>query len=463
MRKNIVIKIIVTVTLLFQGGFSNADDSIDYNPTDNGFNGSTTGTGNIPAETVPDDAFTEFRQIQIREAEIINKSYNTYISDEYLTKVWNKIWQLAEFNKLDETSKWLMTFTWFNLKSTNRIRRLSNDLRINANIPKISCSTPETCSKQNAVYMPLSNLIFVDYGSLDNEDIIKFYHELVHAVQYNIRFPMDFLTLYKESKKSGDSAISESRIIDLLRFLYEAQANWYSIRLGHDKRWSSVLRNFYVFPFYYFKSLFAMLSVTGTVRLGISSFDKWLPQIDQKGSGYIQDWSQASVDDFREPLILYMPLHLLNIGVNIDMGTHESFIKSVERYYYGKVDFIHLKNGADQLAFKAMNDNYYPRMDRSFPTDCVTVLRSIVRSNSPIIAWLTLPEENFTKCKPFYDEDFFKHRDELIRVITDPTKWSFYHRGTEGGHGPSIDIDPHGTEGGHGPSLEIHPQLEIKP
>ncbi len=403
-------------------------------------------------------------QMQKKEIETINHSFNTFFTNDQLDRVWTKIAELAQKKNLSGREYWMMDYVWKSLRQQNKIRRLSKRLRDDLNIPEEYCSTKDTCSKLKAVYLPLNNMILVDFGSMDQVDILKFYHELVHAIQYTFRLPLDLQTLYENSKKKD--GISASRIVDLLRFLYEAQANWYTIRISDDERWSSGIKSLLVLtPAAIVKVFFAMMTATATVRVGQEQLTDWLPEFDIPNEGkYLHFKSSKAIEIFHEPIIVNHIFNLFNPGVNIDIDVHVLFSKIVERAYFGELNFIRQDNGSDQTAFVEMNNNFHNKV--LSPRDligCDSLLRNVAMSDSPLLQWLTLPRDAFIGCASYTEDRFFKNREVITKLVTDPRKWRFYHKGTEGGHGPSLNIDPQGTEGGHGPSLEIHPQLEILP
>ncbi len=368
-------------------------------------------------------------EIQSREAEVLSGAED--IPSDKIDKV--EFW--VQFNKQPEGFKLLLYNTWRTLLAQKRIKRLTQDIRKKLNIPRLHCVGEQRCSELVAVYLILSNYILVDYEELNYNTATWFFHELVHAVQYTHRFPMDIDYLYRLSlKQNSEMRVKPEQVFDYLRFFYENQANWYTMRLGQNEAWNAAGQNAILSGLETaMKITVGLISFTVLPRVMRHYFEKLLPSIDHSYGTSVENvlW------ETHEPIVM-KDYHSLNPGIHIDLGAFTKLTRAVERGYFGDLDFLYQNDNGDQKIYRDLNNRFY---ESSLSIGrCANSLAEF-NDLSPFLNWFTVSLEKIY-CGSYIGLDFWISRDEILQLFKRDLNGKTYQKGTRGGRGPGLDILP---------------------
>ncbi len=338
--------------------------------------------------------------------------------------------------------------TFQSLRTQDRVRRLTPELRQKLNIDKVHCSTKKRCSELVAVYLPLSNYVLVDFDQINRENRGWFYHEIIHAFQYTYRFPWDMDMLYRLSQRKTGVRIKPEQLVDYIRFYYEAQANWYTLKLTKDPIWLNEESAFWKGLEKAWKIPVGLVSFPITMNLGRQVFEGWLPYVDQNWNG--GDFHHGNFE--LKELVALKSYHNANPAILIDLGFHEHFIRAIELAYFGELEFLY--SGDDQQIYRDLHNQFYANAEviRLEPAGCKNLMPKI-KTGSPFMNWLTLQREEIEDCEVYRSSSrFLNYRQQITNIFGEGGKSGFYHYGTEGGRGPGLKVSPY-----------VHPQLIVLP
>ncbi len=354
-------------------------------------------------------------------------------------------------NKQERGLRLLLVATWQRLLAEKRVRKLTPDLREKLAIPRMHCTTGNRCSELVAVYLPLSHYLLVDVESVNKENAIWFFHELIHAVQYIYRFPLDIEILYRYAQEGSPDGIKirQDQLVDYLRFFYEAQANWYILRLEQNAEWLDVKQNKAgKVTEQGLKIVFHMTTMTLFMNLR-HAFEYLLPKID--------DWSQDKTLRQRDTEFHELPIlkkyHNFNPAIQVDLRFLQKFARAIEIGYFGDLVFLYQDDNGDQKIYRDLHNKFYSTFGERtsrFLKGCRHTFE-VVQNGSPFINWLTLPKEDLD-CSTYGESSFFKDRAAITNIFIQNENTSLFHGGTKGGGGPGLKIGPY-----------IQPQLLVYP
>lgn len=368
------------------------------------------------------------------------------ISDEKLAAVRDKIFSQLNLHRIPQKYKTLLSATWKNLSSGGRILSMDADAQFKLDIPKEFCHE-QKCHKLVAAYLPFVDAIVISTEAPEDELYAWIYHELVHAFQYTYRLPLDVITLVE----SG--FVNKTDIIDTLKYFYESQANYYTLKITEDPEWLEYGRSGWsLAPGSYGKAILSLFSFGQSLRVGNSFMNDYLPLIDNLG------WRQGHLHTSRgEQLTFHELIVMRNFGwsfnpsVNFDLEFHTDYSHAIEQAYFGKIPYLLAQDGADQKFFKKMHDAYYEKVLSPLIDEprCAIALDEVQKS-AALVGWLNLPDNTLSSCSVY--ANFSLYRKEFLELYLS-NKNRFFDKGGEGGHGPGLQISPH----------LYQPQLIIKP
>lgn len=396
---------------------------------------------------------------QLAESQLTSLHRAPVISNEDVEKIWMKIGKYV-IEKTNKRYAKLLYRVWTDLVKKNRIRHFTNDIRNELNISKKFCSYENNCHDLVAVYLPLNHMILIDYSELNDEVITWIYHELVHAYQYTYRLPIDVAKIFEFLIRDNEIKIVPEQAIDFLKFYYEAQANWYTLRFSQNQLWlDSGESSWTLLPTSFVKALIALPTGGATIMAGKTFFDPFFPKIDRiekSTRGYLHVWRGEQLN-FHELLILRNASHFFNTGVNIDLSFHYNFSRKIESAYFGSLPFLMQDDGGDQKLFVEMHDFYYEtfleRLSSTFD-ECENLFAKVMSENAPLLQWLSIDSDYLKTC-PIVDLTIFgSSRNLFADFYAQGSRGRFFHAGGEGSGGPTLKINP---------LLHLHPQLIVQP
>lgn len=358
-------------------------------------------------------------------------------------------------NKQDSGFKTLIYDAWKYLLTQGKVRKLTPELRAQLDIPRVHCpsKTSNRCSELVAIYLPLSNYLLVDCAAVNEETRSWFFHELVHAVQYTYRFPLDMelLNKYSQFESPSGQKIPENKLIDYLSFYYETQANWYTLRLTEDADWmkerqSGITSGTIATS----KILLGLVTMTTSFHIFKSLFEGLLPDIDQEPNSNELHLRGINLHE----MLVIKKYYAINPGIHFDFGFLEKYTRAIEHAYFGDLDFLYQLNNGDQKIFRDLHNRFYSEFGKKTSAvleECGSLLATI-KQGSPLLNWLTLPDELFNSCRTYQLPSYIHQRQKFIEFLKADREGAFYHAGTKGGGGPGLKVSPF-----------IHPQLLVIP
>ena len=402
----------------------------------------------FPFLAIAGDFSSNMHERQRIELEAINSTETLNLTKDEIDKIEFNVL----FNKQDTGFKHLIYVTWRRLLSEKKIRRLTLDLREKLDIPKVQCTTGNRCSELVAVYLPHSNFLLVDFEAVNSDNAPWFFHELVHAVQYTYRFPLDIEILYQYSQTGSPdgSKIKKEQLVDYLRFLYEAQANWYTLRLEGDHDWMNQRQSKLMSGTAMVAKIFlGLVTMTTSFHLFKELFEGLLPEVDQKRGNKTLD--ERGID--LHEMIMIKKMFAINPGIHFDFGFLEKYTRAIERAYFGELDFLYQDNNGDQKIYRDLHNKFYGVFGDRTPgllERCGKTFEAL-QNGSPYLNWLTLPAEQLS-CGPYTNSSFLLNREAIAEIFLTSEKSGSYQGGTKGGGGPALKISPY-----------IQPQLIVLP
>lgn len=342
------------------------------------------------------------------------------------------------FNTQDDGFRKLVYSVWKQFLAENRIKRLTPGLRAKLSLDKSYCSTPTHCNELMAAYLPLSNFILVDFDKVDLKSATWFYHELVHAVQYIYRLPLDLNLLL--------GRVPKEELVDYLRFYYESQANWYTMRLRKNSDWKIVEQGAISSGLEAAaKVAFGLPTAGVTSKIARESFNELLPIIDQMSGSQLN----RQLFELKE-LPVIKTYHSFNPGIHVDLGFFKSFVRSIEKAYFGNLVFLYKDDNEDQKIYRDLHNQFYKFFaSNELIKTCDSAFKK-VSADSPLLTWLRADESQL-RCGPYQSLSFWQSRGELLNLFV-TNRSQFFHAGTKGGGGPGLVISP-----------LVQPQLRILP
>lgn len=367
-------------------------------------------------------------------------------------KIFSNLREGSSYVKWSQRFIFYLNKTWEGLVARGRILKMNSKMQGNLNIPKHFCH--QKCYDLVAVYLP-----FVDYllisDTAKNEDLyLWLFHELVHSYQYTYRLPFDFFNILMATQEQN-LKIREADIIDFLKYFYESQANYYTLRLGLDAEWIDYGKSgLSLVPVSFLKGLLAAGTGSLSLTIGNSNFNNWIPKIDNKQWGHgVLHTNQHEKLGFNELIILRKVSWFFNPSTNFDLDWHVDYSRAIESAYFGHLPFLLNEDGGDQIIFKNLHDTYYENIILSTTIDsaeCQLLLKEVRGSISPMLGWLTTDASSLEKCRPY--RNFVYARDSFLKHYLSSDQ-RFFNAGGEGGNGPGLKISPQ----------FIQPQLIVKP
>ncbi|MCK5072423.1 MAG: hypothetical protein KAQ98_03290 [Bacteriovoracaceae bacterium] len=402
------------------------------------------------------------------------------VEDKKLKESWEKLSQIIfnfRFSKWDRQISFgqnqlaiqkgrmfnLITSTFNNLLERNRIFYINEELLNYLGIKNYLCKNKkknDQCKKMNAFYIPHIHSIFIDKNLPDNQFSISLMHEIIHAFQYEYRFPLDISKIIELTEKKNDNGlprIKKGDELDYLSFYYEAQANWYQLVLSQADIWlDETTKTSYIGT--WVKAWIDCFSLTLLGRLGNKKYNKYLPEIDHSSRGHLYWGTKNSAFFLSELAIFKNTSTLLNFSTNLDFKFHKKFAKALEYTYFDNLNFLFQKNNGDQLNFKLLTDIFYSRIVHSAASEfnnCQELLNEVrFRGISPFMQWLKLSTKEYPECK-IYNKTMTKNHVEKIIYLFQNDKDSPF-RIFPGSEGTRLELEII-------PSLYFHPQFDIVP
>ena len=394
----------------------------------------------------------EFSNNMLERQQIELAAINSTEAPSFTKEEIDKIEFNVRFNRQDRGFRHLIYVTWKKLLSENKVRRLTLALREKLDIPRVQCAIANRCSELVAVYLPQSNFLLVDFEAVNTDNAPWFFHELVHAVQYTYRFPLDIEILYEYSQKGSPDGvkIKQEQLVDYLRFFYEAQANWYTLRLEQDRDWMNQRQSGYISgTIAATKIVLGLFTMTISFHLFKELFEGLLPEIDQQPDS--RQLKMRGIDLFE--MIMIKKFYAINPGIHFDFGFLEKYTRAIERAYFGELDFLYQDNNGDQKIYRDLHNKFYGVFGDRTPgllERCGKTFEAL-QNGSPYLNWLTLPAEQLS-CGPYTNSSFLLNREAIAEIFLTSEKSGSYQGGTKGGGGPALKISPY-----------IQPQLIVLP
>lgn len=367
------------------------------------------------------------------ELEALNSAEALHLTPEEIKQIEITVF----YNRQDRGFKYLLNEAWKRLLAEGRVKKLTPDLREKLGIQQASCSPTHRRSDLVAVYLPSSHYFLVDFEEVNKETTQWFFHELVHAVQYIYRFPLDIEILFQYMQTSSPDGVKIRRdqLVEYLRFFYEAQANWYTLRLERNRDWMNVRQNKLVAgTIVTFKTILSIIPVFKSI------FDELLPEIDHRHDG--TELNMGGIDLYE--MIMVKKFHAINPGVHFDFAFIERYVRALEKAYFCELDFLYQPNNGDQKIYRDLHNKFYQTFGYQTPNllnRCNSTFEA-VQNGSPYINWLTLPKEQLN-CGPYENSTFLQNRDMIIEIFENSEKSGSYMGGTRGGGPPTLKISPY--------------------
>ena len=340
------------------------------------------------------------------------------------------------YNQQPIEFKSLLRNVWEQLTKDKKIKRLTKEVRVKLSIPENHCVLNNICTPLVAAYLPLSGYIVVDFDNLNEKTAKWFFHELVHAVQYTYRFPIDMSVLFGLTRNNTDlHFIRREDIVDYLRFFYEYQANWYTLRLGESPGFSKASRiSIGSAVETGLKFVVAVATYSTATDKGLGYFNSLVPKVDTLVPG---SYIKRIRYELNEPLAL-TGINTINPGVNVDFSFFRNLLDLVEGRYFGHLKFLSLSNFGDQLVYKDLNNNFYE--SSLSQTNCYYEQEKF-GEDSPFVYWLTKAQDS-RSCERYRKLEFWKDRSAILSLFETSILQHSYEGGTSGGGGPGLDILP---------------------
>jgi hypothetical protein len=398
------------------------------------------------AKANPSDVLNSIKEQEVR---LIANDPTTQIAPEFLNKMWGEIQKGMPYQ--GHNFEFMMHNTWNHLRSKNKILKLTQELRNRLGLTRKICG--ETCYRLSGYYLPLANFILVDFdeNNPDPNTIYWFYHELVHAVQYTYRLPLDLGMAYSFTKHGDeDTHLEENLMTDFLSYYYETQAHWYTLRFAQptewsDKKSSAFLRNSKTW-------LSAAVVLGGMLLPAIIGHEfawEYIPQTECfSGPFLVQKTDPQYLFSLKE-LPVDFKGHWFNPAVNIDMGFYEDYADVIKQAYLGnKQKFTE----SDQYLFVKIHNNWAKKMLRPCGVDdetqkqiaaCLTALNApIVNTESPTLSWFGLNANTLSSCPQYANSSFWKDKDEILNLYSQSRSGQFFNGGGRGAGGPLLQVQP---------------------
>ncbi len=398
----------------------------------------------------------------MNDQKIIWDNISAYLNKNNKT-LWNKTDGL--FLQTTMAERYYLESAWKILTRSQRIRNLTLDLRQKLGIPKQHCADTGNCYDLVAVYLPISNMILIEYTELNDETIAKVYHELFHAYQYMFRYPLDAgmifdFTRFDDSSENSRPELEINEINDFLNFYYESIANWKTLQFTRNQEWLNTSKSeVYLFATGLLKGLVNTFSLKLLSQASDVSSKKWLSQeyFDEYGnedSVAINVKSEYAFLRMPDLLVIKDLNHMFTMQNNLDFQFHLNYTAALENAYFGNENFLKRRKNGDQRLFNRMHDNVYFKLKRSFKRliaknkNCLEPLAKIIYSQtSPLLSWFSTSPSEFMNCEVYSRSSFWQARDQLLMLYLDFNDHFFQN----------------GTKGTGGPMLRIQPQLIVKP
>lgn len=357
------------------------------------------------------------------------------------------------------------------LLQSGKLRYLTSQSKENLGISQYLCkeAKSEKCKEMRAFYLPLTGHVYIDKDLPKEAQARALFHELLHAYQFTYRYPLDIAKLDAFSK-TGE--IAKDQVRKFLDYYYESQANWQTMKAAPEAPWESHYKD----PVEKEKAtvggaicLTVLAPICGPIMLltgPVSSMymNGYLPDVAKfplsQAPGF--ERKHAALD---QPELIPLENTNINFGLggNIDLDFHRKFGKAVEKTYFGNIPFLFRKTSEDLLITNSLHNQYYERLGLSKTVDtdpsCQKLLEKIYRSNtSPMVEWLTIPQEQLQSCSVYKDisntldrNDFAKRQLEHIDHDS-----PFILSTNMGGEGSTPDLRVV-------PEIPILPQLVVSP
>jgi hypothetical protein len=354
------------------------------------------------------------------------------------------------------------------LKQSGRVRFVTTDQALDLcrkSFPKADCS------QLHGFYVPaLDKIYLVGTSALElaNQEGISetFFHELMHAYQYSVRYGYDlyYLQQIPSLVKAG------VRPKEFLAYIYEAQAHWYTFLAFEPKLWEPEKSEKKIGPTLAGtgKGLLSAVSFTIIPRVSKKFLDKYLPKFDQRVAHHDDGYLFYALEHtyvFNEPLLYRTKKGVWNPGVSVDFKFYRLFSESVERNYFGAETYQAGDEGQwVQILFRNMNDLYYGLEEPSNVKQWELMPCSDINPHSLMETRFAIPFHYWNEriAKPEFAACMNPKIKKLVRGAKRKTdvKVTFQQASFSNFW---IRGDSHGGGEGSHPDLLIHPQFPLSP
>ncbi len=362
------------------------------------------------------------------------------------------------------------------LKNTDRIRYYDEHI---ANILKDSkrpsCHSSSGPKSIYAFYLPNENVIFIDPNYKANKSMTfgqALLHEVIHAYQYSVRFPVDVNTVYQltQTQCENGPCLYPNDVAAFLSFVYESQANWYVMQLQRNDVWmeyalsrktkESFARDFsYTLPGMVKRLVFdvPLSFMKSPLILNYKDSETYNPAFVDDGKDGQLDWF-ASIFSTSELIVqdtFFVRAQPLMVDYTITFQAHVAK-RILENYYCSSLDFAFDPSYQDQKSYTEIHNNYY-RNFGSIPLipipQCKDLILNAIVSDNPMQYWLTRSESELKSCIAYRNVkpealEFFSKK---MSSTNNPFK---ILPGTCGSRGCGQDISP---------GIMALPQIEFEP
>ncbi|MFZ4715095.1 MAG: hypothetical protein ACOYL6_15345 [Bacteriovoracaceae bacterium] len=411
----------------------------------------------LPLVSFSSEAQTS-RSIEVRkvakEVQSLVRTLELKSVDDSIQYEWsNKIQQLKENSKLRiNNGRYLelLDRTFQNLFQQKKILMMNEAFKMG-----LIKANPKN-QKMRGLYIPLIHTIVLSEELTDEQRLDSLYHEVVHAFQYTYRFPLDLYGFHQEMK--GRKPLKEEQVFEYLSFLYESQANWYTLRQAPSYQWKSLIRPTTDLEFE-LKSAIHGLSLTLTTQLTKLFIKQYISNADKVGffTGYIAEDNVQFNFQITEMILLNTHSSTFFPGVSIDFKFFKEYSEAMEQAYFDNVDFMFNQKAHYQKRFIQLHNLFNTKIlwaSKSEFKSCQPFLQEVEQDeDSPLAFWLTVSEEKAKSCsfyspyvKEEYQESFW---NEIKKNAASPFR--LVYPGGEGSS-PDLELSPH-----------FHPQYELTP
>jgi hypothetical protein len=368
----------------------------------------------------------------------------------------------------------------YDLLERNAIKVLTPEIKTKLGLSDLTCRYEGHCTTLDGLYLPLNHIIFLD-TTLDDRELERvLLHELIHAYQFTYRLPIDIATL-NELVQQGKLKSDEVNLY--LDYYYEAQANWKGFQFsppvpwlleldkGIDQKLKTGVTRLAVSSGVGVSTVFVGatagvgLAVYGAgwllhIAYGNSTANRLLPDLAKSESLFtINNTPQskfAAAVVLPELVPIDDSLNKFSGFASYNFEFHREYGDAIQKYYFGKERFLFRNDRNDLEIYNKLHNSYYKRIGLNYMLESDKACRALLlkvrdSSLSPLVTWLTLPQEELESCDAYrglgQDDGRVEYLDDLLNPQNqkDP-----FHSGFPG------------TEGSR-PGLTILPQLRILP